>query len=136
MKLAILLAALVTASVVAARQHEPAPQAENCTPAPISSMDPHPGLAPFRCRPQGEGPTIEADPARRAYGNGDRPSSAPPPNRARPVVDLPALADRKADAYLDYLDAQDSGDLHAAERARDAYERASARLEAARRNAR
>jgi hypothetical protein len=134
----IILAGVAVGALVWYQQRPTAtpPPPPRCEPMPISKLDPQPGLAPWRCKPTGDGPhTIETSDPRRVQGNGDALTPPPSPSRRppRPAPDLAELADWKSEAYLDYLDAQDSGDQIRIERARRDYTRASARLDEAKR---
>src|SRR5205823_2343087 len=76
LKKTVLLVGLAAAGAYVVQEPSVAPS-RPCKPAPVSSMDPQPGLAPWRCMPEGDGPDhIEAGEPRRVYGNGERP--APP----------------------------------------------------------
>jgi hypothetical protein len=120
-----------------AQPASPSPR-PHCTPMPVSAMDPQPGLAPWRCMPEtpGEGPDIVVAEPRKVYGHPD-PLAPPPDANRRPPrsADLQELADWKAGAYLDMVDAEHDGDRLAAEQARADYVWASKRLDEARRMA-
>jgi len=105
-----------------------------CRPMPASSLDPHPELAQWRCRPDGD-PEIDVTNVRERYGTGEAPPEPPPTTRPPRPGDLAQLYVERDIAHNELIDAERRGDQLDAERYQAEYTRANNRLEEARRAA-